>query len=271
MTTTASERRDRFRDLHRSGTWVIPNPFDVGSALLLQHRGFPALATTSSGFAATLGRLDQHVVREELVAHVSAICTAVDVPVNVDAERLYATDLDGIAETVDQLATAGAAGLSIEDYDPATGRIDDIAIAVERVEAAADACRRHGLVLTARAENRLYGISDLDDTVARLCAYRDVGAEVAYAPGLFDLAEIRRVVDEVGLPVNVLALKGGPSVGELAGVGVRRVSTGGGLAWAAYGGLLAAADELREHGTSTYLGSGLTYETRAAAFADPRR
>jgi 2-methylisocitrate lyase-like PEP mutase family enzyme len=260
MTSTL---RDRFRALHVSGTFVIPNPFDVGSARLLEHLGFSALATTSSGFAATLGRPDQHVTRDELVAHVAQLCAAVDIPMNVDAEACYADDEGGVARTIDLLAAAGASGISIEDHD---GAILPLDIAVDRVRQAVDACRPHGVVLTARAEQLLYGSNDLDEVIDRLIAYRDVGAEVLYAPGLVRADNIRRVVDAVGAPINVLALPGTPSVPDLADLGVRRVSTGGALAWAAYGGLVAAASELRDHGTSEYLGSVLPRATRTAAF-----
>jgi 2-methylisocitrate lyase-like PEP mutase family enzyme len=272
MTTTLSpdERaaagRARFRELHDgSGIFVIPNPWDVGSARILEHLGFEALATTSSGFAATLGRLDQHVTRDEVVDHVAAITAAVTIPVNVDSERCFADDLAGIATTVELLAGAGAAGLSIEDYDPATKAIDPIGLATERVAAAAEACARHGIVLTGRAENVLYGRTDLDDTIARLVAYRDAGAGCVYAPGLTALDDIRRVVDAVGVPVNVLALSGAPSVPDLATVGVRRVSTGGSLAWAAYGAMADAARELKAEGTSTYLERVLPRAVRNAA------
>ncbi len=263
---TTDNLRQRFHTLHAGGTFVLPNPWDVGSARILEHLGFVALATTSSGFAATLGRLDQHTTRDELVAHVAAITAAVDIPVNVDSERLFAGDTKGIAKGVDLLADAGASGVSIEDYDPATQAIDPLGLAVERVAAAAETCDRHGIVLTARAENHLYGVTDLDDTIARLQAYRGAGAGCLYAPGLSDLDEIRRVVDAVGAPVNVLALPGGPSVPELATVGVRRVSTGGSLAWAAYGALVEAAQELQSTGTSTYLGRAMPRPMRNAAF-----
>jgi 2-methylisocitrate lyase-like PEP mutase family enzyme len=263
--------RRRFRDLHGADadTFVIPNPWDVGSARILEAMGFVALATTSSGFAATLGRHDQHVTRDELVAHVAAITAAVDLPVNVDAENGYATDLAGVAETVELLAEAGAAGLSIEDFDPATGAVSPLAEATERIEAAAHACHGRGIVLTARAENHLYGVGDLDDTITRLLTYRDAGADAVYAPGLSSVDDIARVVTEVGVPVNVLALPNGPTVGELAAVGVRRVSTGGSLAWAAYGALVAGARELLEDGTSTYAASKrVPRSIVATAFAD---
>jgi 2-methylisocitrate lyase-like PEP mutase family enzyme len=258
--------RERFRALHEQGTFLLPNPWDVGSARILASLGFEAVATTSSGHAASLGRLDQHVTRDELVAHVSAIAGAIRLPVNVDAERCFADTLDGIRETIDALAAAGAAGISIEDYDPAEDRVEPLADAAERVAAAAQACARHGIVLTARAENYLYGHPDLDDTIARLRAYEQAGADVVYAPGLRVLEDIARVVEAVPAPLNVLALPGGPSVGELAAVGVRRVSTGGSLARAAYGALRSAARELLDTGTSKYLGGALTSDESQAAF-----
>lgn len=233
-----------FLQLHETGMFVIPNPWDVGSAVRLEALGFPALATTSSGLAWSLGKQDNQVTLDELVAHVRAVTAAVSVPVSVDAERCFADDLPGIATTVERLAEAGAAGLSIEDYDPARG-LESLDRAVERVAAAAAAAHRHGLVLTARAENHLYGLNDLDDTIARLQAYREAGADVLYAPGLTDLAQIRSVVAAAGRPVNVLRLPTGPSLAELAEAGVRRVSTGGALARAAYAAMEAQAAELR--------------------------
>jgi 2-methylisocitrate lyase-like PEP mutase family enzyme len=247
----------RFRELHhREQLFVMPNPWDVGSAMLLESLGFEALATTSAGFALAIGKSDQTVTRDELVEHVRELASATALPLNVDSERLYPDDPGGVAETVRLLADAGAAGCSIEDYDPATGRIEDVGVAAERVGSAAEAARGR-LVLTARAENHLYDAGDLEDTIARLVAYRDAGADVVYAPGLTDLDEIRQVVARVAVPVNVLALRAGPSIGELASAGVRRVSTGSGLARAAYGALVAGAEELRDSGTSDYAARNL--------------
>jgi len=245
----------RFRELHaREQLFVMPNPWDIGSARLLASLGFEALATTSAGFAWSLGKADQRVTRDELVAHVTALAEATPLPLNVDSERCYPDDPGGVAETVALLAGAGAAGFSIEDYDPAADRIDPVELAAERVAAAAQAA--HGLddplVLTGRCENHIRGVDDLDDTIARLVAYRDAGADCLYAPGLSRLEAIARVVEAVGVPVNVLALASGPSIAELASAGVRRVSTGGALARAAYGALLAAAQELRDEGRSGY-------------------
>ena len=260
---TEVERRARFRELHAAGIFVMPNPWDVGSAKLLASLGFEALATTSAGLAWSLGKLDMQVTRDELVAHVSRLTAATELPLNVDSERCYPDDAGGVAETVRLLAGAGAAGCSIEDYDPATDAIDSIEVAAERVAIAAAAAP---LVLTARAENHLHGVDDLDDTIARLIAYRDAGADVVYAPGLADLDSISTVVEEVGIPVNVLALPNGPSVAELGAAGVRRVSTGGALAKAAYGALLAGAEELRDAGTSRYSEGGAPASALRAAF-----
>lgn len=236
----------------------MPNPWDSGSARILSSMGFPALATTSLGHAASLGKVDQSVTRDELLTHVAALSAAVDLPLNVDAERGFAGDPAGVAETVSLIAEAGASGCSIEDYDPAHRAIDDVDVAAERVAAAADAAHRHGMLLTARAENALYGIDDIEDTVSRLRAYRAAGADVVYAPRLTDPRDIRRVVEATDAPVNVLAMRHGPSISELAEIGVRRVSTGGPLARAAYGALRRAAEELLGPGTSTYQDDAVT-------------
>lgn len=269
MTPSVEARRARFRELHeRRELFVMPNPWDVGSARLLETCGFEALATTSQGLAWSLGQRDQHVTRSELVTHVEHLVAWTTVPLNVDSERCYPEQPGGVAETVRQLAEAGAAGCSIEDYDPGAGRIEEVALAAERVAEAAEAAHRPAapLVLTARAENHLYGVADLDDTIARLVAYRDAGADAVYAPGLTDLDEIAAVVDAVGVPLNVLALPTGPPVPELARVGVRRVSTGSLLAGAAYGALVAGARELLEHGTSAYAATRLSRDDQQAAF-----
>ena len=246
----------------------MPNPWDVGSAKLLASLGFEALATTSAGLAWSLGKLDGRVTRDELVAHVAALSEATPLPLNVDSERCYPDEAGGVAETVSLLAEAGAAGFSIEDWDPGAGRIDDVALAAERVAEAAQAAhdRPDPLVLTGRCENHIHGVDDLDDTIARLIAYRDAGADAVYAPGLRDLDVVARVVEEVGIPVNVLALRGVPTVAELASVGVRRVSTGGGLAAAAYAALLAGAGELKDAGATSYAGGAALDEAFRAAF-----
>lgn len=257
---TVEERRSRFFELHaREELFVMPNPWDIGSAKLLAALGFEALATTSAGFAWVLGKLDQTVTRDELVAHVAALSEATTLPLNVDSERCYPDDPGGVAETVRLLAEAGAAGCSIEDYDPERGGMDEIGLAAERVAEAAEAAHSLAspMVLTARAENHLRGVDDLDDTIARLVAYRDAGADCVYAPWLRDLGAIARMVDAVGVPVNVLAIPEGPSVPELASVGVRRVSTGSLLALGAYGALVAGARELAGPGTSRYAEAGV--------------
>ncbi len=265
--TTAYER---FAALHAANDlFLLPNPWDVGSARLLEFLGFAAVATTSSGHAAALGRLDQQVTRSELLDHVAAIVSAIDIPVNVDAERCFAATAEAVAETVSLIAQTGAAGLSIEDFDPETNTIDPLGKAVERCAAAAEAAHRveHPMLLTARAENKLYGGGDLDDTIERLCAFRDAGADAVYAPGLTDLGEIRRVVGEVGLPVNVLLFPGGPTPAELGDAGVRRASTGGALAGAAYGTLTRVARALLD-GEVTYWPELLSRSDRDAAFGD---
>jgi 2-methylisocitrate lyase-like PEP mutase family enzyme len=258
---SVADVRARFRELHaREQLFVMPNPWDVGSAMLLESLGFEALATTSAGFALAIGKRDQTVTRDEVVEHVGRLAAATPLPLNVDSERLYPDDPGGVGEAVALLADAGAAGCSIEDYDPATGRIDEVGVASERVAIAAEAAHSlaEPMVLTARAENHLYDIGDLDDTIARLVAYRDAGADVAYAPGLRALDDVARVVGAVGVPVNVLSLRDGPSVSELASVGVRRVSTGSLLSRAAYGAFVAGAEELRDAGTSSYGAGALT-------------
>jgi len=269
VSTSAAERRARFRALHeRPKLFVMPNPWDIGSARLLAAAGFEALATTSAGFAWSVGKLDQTVSRDELVAHVTTLAAATDLPLNVDSERCYPNDLGGVARTVALLAEAGAAGCSIEDYNPGADGIDDVAQAAERVAEAAEAARNQDepLVLTGRAENHIRGVADLDDTIARLIAYRDAGADVVYAPGLSDIGQITALVEAVGVPVNVLALPGAPNLGELESAGVRRISTGSLMAGAAYGALLEGARELQEEGTSRYAERGVARDALKTAF-----
>jgi 2-methylisocitrate lyase-like PEP mutase family enzyme len=260
--TSQSEKAARFLELHRPGDpLLLPNPWDQGSARLLASLGFQALATTSSGYAATLGRLDGSVSRDEALAHAAAIVAATELPVSADLENCYADNAAGVARTVAMAVEAGLAGCSLEDF---SGDKDDpiyhIGEATERVAAAADAAHSGPvrLVLTARAENYLHGRPDLTDTIVRLQAYQAAGADVLYAPGLKSLADIRQVVAELNRPVNVLTFAGAPAVGELAAVGVSRVSVGGAFAFAALGALVEAATELRDEGTYGYL-------TRSAA------
>jgi len=264
-TMTRADSRIRFAELHETGCFVMPNAWDVGSARILASLGFEAIATTSSGHAASLGRMDQQVTLDELLTHTAALVDAVDIPVSVDAERCFADDAAGVTATVETIAGTGAAGVSIEDYEPGAG-IDPVGLAAERVAAASEVTRSNGMVLTARAENHLYGVDDLEDTITRLTAYREAGADVVYAPWLVDLGQIGRVVTETEAPVNVLARIDGPGVSELADSGVRRVSTGGALAFAAYGALAGAAREMLSKGTSSYIGGALSMDDRRAAF-----
>ena len=235
----------------------MPNPWDVGSAKVFTAMGFEALATTSSGFAGTLGRLDGRVTRDEALEHARVIAAATDLPVSADLENAFADEPDGVAAIIRRAVETGLAGCSVEDY---SGRESDSIyepdFAAARVAAAADAA--HGgdvrIVLTARAENYLHGRADLDDTIARLQSYQAAGADVLYAPGLSDLDDIRRVVNAVDRPVNVLLLPNGPTVGELASVGVKRVSLGGALSAVATGAACAAAREVLEQGTHSFWG-----------------
>jgi len=254
---TQAEAARQFLDLHRPGApLLLPNPWDQGSAKLLASLGFQALATTSSGFAATLGRQDGSVSRDEALAHAAAIVAATDLPVSADLENGFADDPGGVALTVARAAETGLAGCSVEDF---TGDEDDpiydIGLAAERVAAAAGAAHDGAarLVLTARAENYLYGREDLAGTITRLQAYQAAGADVLYAPGLTSLADIRRLVAAVDRPVNVLAMPGVPPVSDLAEAGVSRVSVGGAFAFAALAALAGAATELRDKGTYGYL------------------
>jgi 2-methylisocitrate lyase-like PEP mutase family enzyme len=265
----AAERRARFAELHAGeGIFVMPNPWDVGSAKLLASCGAEALATTSAGFAWTLGRLDGQVVRDELVAHVADVAAATPLPLNVDSEHCFPDDEGGVAETVRLLGEAGAAGCSIEDWNPVDGRIEPLGLAVERVAEAAGAAHAFDppMVLTGRCENHLRGVDDLDDTIARLLAYRDAGADCLYAPWILTSEQVSAVVEAVQAPVNVLAAPAAPPVPELEQLGVRRVSTGSLLASAAYGTLLAGARELLSDGTSTYTARGMKPDERDAAF-----
>jgi 2-methylisocitrate lyase-like PEP mutase family enzyme len=245
-----------FRDLHVPGQpLLMPNPWDVGSARVLAALGFRALATTSSGFAATLGRLDGSVTRAEALRHAADIVSGTALPVSADLENGFADEPAGVADLVRDAIDAGLAGCSIED---ATGRPEDPIyeprLAAERVAAAARAAHEgpHRLVLTARAENHLHGRDDLDDTIARLRGFQEAGADVLYAPGLTRAQDIRAVLASVDRPVNVLAMPGGPSVAQLADLGVSRVSVGGSFAFAALGELVTAARELLDEGTYGY-------------------
>lgn len=269
--TDLSDIAQRFLDLHHGDSpLLLPNPWDAGSARLLASLGFAALATTSSGHAATLGRLDHEISRDEALEHAAALVAASPVPVSADLEHGFADDPAGVAETVRRAALTGLAGCSIED---STGRADDPiyehGLAVERVTAAVEAAHGPaGLVLTARAENHLHGRNDLPDTIARLQAFQEAGADVLYAPGLVAIDDIRTVVAAVDRPVNVLALPGGPTVAELTEAGVARISVGGAFAWVALGGVVEAARELLEQGTFGYWErAGIGRQAVRSAFA----
>ncbi|MGI8608846.1 MAG: isocitrate lyase/PEP mutase family protein [Candidatus Dormibacteria bacterium] len=272
--TTQVERAARFLDLHHAqgGPLLMPNPWDRGSAKLLESLGFSALATTSSGFAASLGRRDYRVTRAEALAHSAAIVATTDLPVSADLENGFADQPAGVAETISMAIAAGLAGASIEDF---TGRPDDPiydhVLATERVAAAAAAAHSGPvhLVLTARAENLLHGRSDLSDTIARLRAYGAAGADVVFAPGLASVDEVRQLVTAVDLPVSVLLLPGGPTVPELSAAGVRRVSVGGAFAFVALGALAEAAQELLDTGTLGFFEhGGRGFRAARAAFKD---
>jgi len=238
---TQADKARQFLSLHRAGEpLLLPNPWDLGSARLLASLGFQALATTSSGFAASLGRNDGSVSREETLVHSAVIVAATDLPVSADLENAYADEPVAIAETIRLAIEVGLAGGSVED---STGRGDDPIydprFAAERIA----------------AENYLHGRPDLADTIARLQAYQAAGADVLYAPGLRDISDIRQLIREVDRPVNVLAVGGAPPVPELAEAGVSRISVGGSFAFAALNALVSAATELRDQGTYGYQAS----------------
>jgi len=259
MTDDAQRRKGMaFRALHDDGTFVMPNPWDVGSALALQAAGFPALATTSSGFAFTLGRDDGGASLDEVVGHARAVAAATEVPLSVDLEHGHGRAPQAAAEAVAKVADAGAVGGSIEDFDPDDNALYEPGFAAERVAAAADLARSLDLpfTLTARAENHIRGNPDLDDTIARLRAYEEAGADVLYAPGLRDSAEVARVCEAVSKPVNVLAFPG-MTVAALAAAGARRISVGGALAWVALDALTTAAARIRDEGTFEPLAVGV--------------
>jgi 2-methylisocitrate lyase-like PEP mutase family enzyme len=255
MSTSATqqEKAEQFLKLHRKGEpLLMPNAWDLGSAALLVSLNFKALATTSSGHAATLGRLDGGVARDEALAHAAELSQNIDVPISADLENAFADEPEGVAETIEKARATGLAGCSVEDYSGS--HIYELGLARERVVAAAEVAHAGPveLVLTARAENHIRGRDDLADTIARLQAYQEAGADVLFAPGIKTADDIRHVVESVEKPVSVLALPGTPSTAELAGLGVARVSVGGAFAFAALGALYEAATELRDSGTYGY-------------------
>jgi 2-methylisocitrate lyase-like PEP mutase family enzyme len=252
-----------FIALHRGPKpLLLANAWDAGTAKALAAVGFEAIATTSAGFAATLGRHDGRVSRDEAIAHGADLVAAVEVPVSADLENGFADSPDEVAETVRLAVEAGLAGCSIEDYDGSS--LYDAGLARERVAAAVEAAG-DDLVLTARAENHIRGVQDLDDTIARLRSFQDAGAPVLYAPGLTDPEQIRRVVGSVDRPINVLALPGAPTVAELGELGVGRISVGSGFSLVAYGALVAAARELLDEGTyGWWATAGRANEVRGA-------
>ena len=275
MSSSLTDRARAFRALHDSGqTFVIPNPWDAGSAKMLAALGFPALATTSAGFAFSIGRPDaaNAITRDETLQNARAIVEATPLPVSADLENGFGDEPEACAETILRAAEAGLVGGSIED---STGRPGDpiypLALAVRRIEAAVRAARSlpFHFMLTARAENHLNGIDDLGDTIRRLQAYAEAGADVLYAPGLRTREDIRQVVQAVApKPVNVVAGLSGPnlSVAELAELGVRRISLGSSFARAAYGAFLQAAQEVRQHGTFGFAAQAVPFARINAMF-----
>jgi 2-methylisocitrate lyase-like PEP mutase family enzyme len=242
-----------FRALHAGEPFLIPNPWDAGSARMLEELGFKALATTSSGFAFTLGRADGNVTLDEVITHTALLAQSVSIPVAVDLENGYGRASGQAARAVQAAAEAGAAGGSIEDYDHEKDLIYPLEEAVERVAAAVEAAASTGFVLTARAENHIKKIDDIEDTIARLQAYEQAGADVLFAPGFFGVEQIRQLRAAVTKPLNVLAIAGMPSIDELYAAGAQRVSVGGQLTWKAAEAAAEAAVALRDSGDTAAL------------------
>ena len=260
----APDRCRRFRQLHQSGCFVIPNPWDLGSARLLARFGFPALATTSSGFAWSLGRRDNHVSLDEALAHLRSIARSVDLPVNGDFEGGFAVEPEQVGANVLQATATGVAGLSIEDSTGDASRpLFDFDLAVERIKGARRAIdeSKTGVLLTGRSEGFIVGRPDLTETIRRLTGYAEAGADCLYAPGIRTKAEIVAVVEAVApKPVNVLVGGDFTTVTELAAMGVRRISVGGALARAAWTGFLQAAEEIAQRGSFTALARGVPFD-----------
>lgn len=247
--TKQQRKAEAFRALHTGEPFVIPNPWDAGSARALEALGFRALATTSSGFAFTLGRMDGAATLDEVAAHAQSLDRVTDLPISVDLENGYGTDPASAADAVARIAGIGAVGASIEDWDGEVERIYELDHATERVAASVERARTlpFPFTLTARAENHIRGNPDLDDTIARLCAFEEAGADVLYAPGLASLDQVRAVCSAVSRPVNVLA-RPDLSFAELAEAGAQRVSVGGALAWVAVQAMVEAAVAIRDRG-----------------------
>lgn len=260
MPVTNADKRASFRKMHERGCFIIPNPFDVGSARALQHLGFKALASTSAGFAWAIAKADNHITVDEVCDHLTAICAAVDLPVNADFEGGFAVEPDKVGANVARAVKTGVAGLSIEDSTvEATKTLFEFGLAVERIKAARKAidADNSGVLLTGRCEGFLVGQPDLDMVIGRLKAYSEAGADCLYAPGIKTKEQIAAVVKAVHpKPVNLLIGASGLSLSEAADLGVRRISVGGSLARSAWGGFMTAAREMAEKGTFTELASG---------------
>jgi 2-methylisocitrate lyase-like PEP mutase family enzyme len=272
--TSQSEKAALFRRLHVPGTpLLMPNAWDEGSARLFASIGCAAIATTSGGFAATRGRLDGAMTRDEVLAHCGELVAAVEVPVSADLEDCFAADPDGVAATITDAIGQGLAGGSVEDFtrdrdDP----ICELGHAADRVRAAAEAAHAGPVpfVLTARAENYLHGRKDLADTIARLQAYQEAGADVLFAPRVVDPAELRQLMAAVDVPVNVLITPGAPPIHELAKFGVSRISVGGAIAVASYGYAVEAVKELQINGLPSYWEqAGAARDAMASGFVKP--
>jgi 2-methylisocitrate lyase-like PEP mutase family enzyme len=260
MAVSTADKCAAFRKMHESGCFVLPNPFDVGSALALQHLGFKALASTSAGFAWTIGKADNRVTLDEVCDHLSALCAAVDLPVNADFEGGFAHEAEKVAANVARAVKTGVAGLSIEDSTGDTAKpLYDRALAIARIKAARAAidATNSGVLLTGRCEGFLVGQADLDMVIERLKAYSEAGADCLYAPGIRTKEQISAVVKAAHpKPVNLLIGASGLSLAEARDLGVRRISVGGSLARTAWAGFMRSAREMAEKGTFTELGSG---------------
>jgi 2-methylisocitrate lyase-like PEP mutase family enzyme len=260
MPATPAEKRTAFRKLHEAGCFVLPNPFDVGGALALQHLGFKAIASTSAGFAWSIGKADNRVTLDEVCAHLTALCAAVDLPVNADFEGGFAHEAEKVAINVARGVKTGVAGLSIEDSTgDASKPLYDRAQAIERIKAARAAidAEKSGVLLTGRCEAFLVGQDNLTMVIDRLSAYAEAGAECLYAPGIKTQEQIAAVVKAVApKPVNLLIGPSGLSVAQAADLGVRRISVGGSLARTAWAGFMRAAREIAEQGTFTEMAKG---------------